>query len=301
MHIGIVVNPRSGRNKAGKLAQQCDEIARSRGHTTILHRTDQQDIAESSSELNSMDRLIFVGGDGTVHHALPQLIEHQTPFIHLATGTSNLISKELSMPKKPAEILDWVEQGESAKIDVPTLDSVPFLIMANFGMDASVIHRFEGARRKSGGFRNYVVPVVREMLSPGSAPLRIHVDGQPVLEQNRTNLTLANMKSYALQINPCPNADPTDSKIDVLASCCSTSIAWSLNTNLCRLRIKPPSSFSAQATSVTIESLNQPSPAQFDGEIAITPTMPIGILQPGQSVELVIGKHQIKHITRPGR
>jgi len=299
VHIGIIVNPRSGRNKAAILAQQCDVIARSRGHTTIVLQTDQQGNAEFKAQLKAMDRLIFVGGDGTVHHSLPQLIEHQTPFIHLATGTSNLISKELSMPKKPDEILDWIEQGGVAKIDVPTLDTVPFLIMANFGMDASVIHRFESARRKSGGFRNYVQPIIREMLRPGSASLMIHVDGKPLAPQRRTNLTLANMKSYALQINPCPHADPADSKIDLLASNCSTSIAWSLNTNLCRLRIKPPSSITAKGTSVTIESLNRPSPAQFDGEIAITPTMPDGILHPGQAVELLIGQHQIQYITKP--
>ncbi|MDF1869558.1 MAG: acylglycerol kinase family protein, partial [Phycisphaerales bacterium] len=105
MQIGIIVNPKSGRNKAQTLAQRCQSLLADHSHKVLTVETGQLGM---SDEIWESDRLIIIGGDGTVHHALPKLIKHQIPFYHLGTGTSNLISKELGMPQKPAVAVEWV-------------------------------------------------------------------------------------------------------------------------------------------------------------------------------------------------
>ncbi len=246
-----------------------------------------------------MDRVIIIGGDGTVHHTLPLLIKHQVPFYHLATGTSNLISKELKMPRSPAAITNWIEQGGSKEIDVARLDGVPFLIMCNFGMDASVIHRFESSRTSSGGFRNYVLPVTNEVFRPLPASVYIQVDGEQLAEFPRSNLLIANMRSYALGLNPCNHADPADNKLDLLECRCGSTPAWSIQGLLARCRLPIFRSRRHRATKIIVTGGSCPSPVQVDGEIARTPSMPDGILHPAQEIQVSVGHDRIRAISLP--
>ncbi|MFK7758446.1 MAG: diacylglycerol kinase family protein [Phycisphaerales bacterium] len=304
MNIGLIINPKSGRNKATMIGAQCERILRDRKHSVGILNTQQTDSLDQEI-FDHADRLVIIGGDGTVHHALPNLIKHQKPFIHLATGTSNLISKELKMPRNLEQCIQWVEQGGSAQIDVPTLDTVPFLIMCNFGMDASVIHRFQSARKRSGGFRNYIVPVIQESLQPNPARITINVPNfspNPIT-LDPGNLTIANMHSSALAIDPCPHADPTDGLLDILGSSCSTTISWTLQTLMHRLRLNTRSKIKLHAHTIQISvaetESRSPVVVQVDGEIANTPQMPEGRLQPGCEIKVEIGNHSIPHITAP--
>lgn len=296
MNIGIIVNPKSGRNKASQFAESCVNLLKRRYHTTsVLHTHELQ----QNDQVWSCDRLIIIGGDGTVHHTLPKLIKYQIPFYHLATGTANLIATEFNMPKKPATAVRWVERGGQAIIDVPTIDSVPFLVMCSLGMDAGVIHRFEQLRTHSGGFRNYIRPVIHEMLSPRPAHITIAADGTDLHVRQPMNLVIANMRSYALAINPCPEADPTDSQLNLLAAPCSTTLNWSIQTMLNRFRFQIPNSTRLQASNILITATDTPARIQIDGEIASTSNMPDGILDLQQSIKLQVGQYQIKYITAP--
>jgi len=296
MNIGIIVNTKSGRNKASQFAYECEQLLKSRGHSThILNTHDQTE----NDQFWSNDRLIIIGGDGTVHHTLPNLIEHQIPFYHLATGTSNLIATDLNMPKNPAAAVRWIELGGQTHFDIPTFDGRPFLVMCCMGMDAGVIHRFEHFRKGAGGFRNYIRPVLHETLRPRPAHLSINADGIKLDLKSPMNLVIANMRSYALKINPCPEADPADAKLDLLSAPSSTTLGWTLQTLLNRSRRSIPHATRLQASTLTITATHSPVPVQIDGEIATTPKLPQGLLQPHQSITVHIGNHQVPIISPP--
>jgi len=302
MNIGIIVNPKSGRNKASQFAKECERLLKAQGHISHTVNTNQlgtDDQFWRNREEWRPDRLIIIGGDGTVHHTLPKLIEHQIPFYHLATGTSNLIATELKMPKDPASAVHWIEQGGLATFDVPTLDNVPFIIMCSFGMDAGVIHRFEQLRTNSGGFRNYIKPVIYEAFNPRPAHLSINADGINLNIKSPINLVVANMRSYALGINPCPMANPTDIKLDLLGAPCTTTISWTLQTILNKFRIQIPNAQRLRFTTLTITGTSKPTVVQLDGEVASSPNVPNGILQPQQSITIRVGQHIVPIITPP--
>lgn len=296
MNIGIIANTRSGRNKASAFSHQCLRLLIKNGHQTTIFDTST---LEPCPEVWGTERLIIIGGDGTVHHALPELSQRKIPFYHLATGTSNLIAKELGMTRNASEAVRWVEQGGEGVLDVPTIDSVPFLIMCSLGMDAGIIHRFQQARTGSGGFRNYILPVLQEALRPRPATLKITYNDSNISPQSTSNVVVANLKSYALRINPCPNADPNDAKLDLLSVPCSTTLAWTFHNLLFQLRTQPRSAQRVIAPSFTIESVGQTNLVQMDGEIANTPNMPHGKLAPGTSIVLSIGNDTVVPISSP--
>lgn len=290
MNIGIIVNTRSGRNKAAHFSEQCQRLLTEKKHRVAVFDTSQPD---ADSTVWDSDRVIIIGGDGTVHHSLPKLIATQIPFYHLATGTSNLIAKELRMPRIASQAVRWIEQGGKSRLDTPTIDSVPFLIMCCIGMDAGIIHRFETSRQKSGGFRNYLRPVIQETLSPRPATIQISADGQEISVESPLNLIIANMHSYALGLDPCHEARSNDSTLDLLTVPCRTSFRWTLHNVFYRFRRQPPSAIRSRSNSISITGIgNTPSLVQMDGEIARTPNMPRGLIEPGCSIKFDIGIQQ---------
>lgn len=300
MNIGIFVNRRSGRNKAGPLAQRCEQLLSERSHTVSLCTPEQAaDSGYIDQFLEPLDRLVIVGGDGSVHHMLPNLIKRELPFFHLATGTSNLISKELKMPKDPEQAISWIEDGGVNKLDVPTIDGIPFLIMCSFGMDALVIHHFEGSRTRSGGFRNYVIPVFNTFFRPKGADVTLNIDGEPNQSIRGMNITIANMRSFALGINPCNKADPTDAQLDLLALTNRNSITWSLATWTSMLRLNPIGSQREQLKTLTITGGSVPTPVQVDGEIACSPHIESGMLMPGVAIGINVGQYHAYAVTAP--
>lgn len=297
MNIGIIINTRSGRNKAAHFSLKCQQLlSKNKHHVTVFDTTQP----ETAQNVWDTDRIIIIGGDGTVHHSLPKLISTQIPFYHLATGTSNLIAKELRMPRIASEAVRWIEQGGNGQLDAPTIDSVPFLIMCCIGIDAGIIHRFQTLRKKSGGFRNYILPVIQEILAPRPAKIQITVDGQQVSIDSPQNLLIANMRSYALGLDPCHEANSTDSTLDILAVPCRTGFQWTLHNSFYRIRRQPPSAIRLLSRTISITAHgNSPSLVQMDGEIARTPNMPSGLLESGVSIDFCIGNQTVIPLRPP--
>lgn len=272
MRIAIVYNPRSGRGKALRLAQGVAQHLTRRGHTHRTHEMldDPGAIAQSVEEA---DRVVVVGGDGTVHHLLPLLAKTRTPFYHCGTGTANLIGRELGMPSKPEHAVTRLERELApTMLDLPTCNGRPFLIMVSLGIDASVIHRFEESRKR-GGYRAYVMPVISEVLSPrpGHVSVRAlnendagNAHGVPPLPDGENSgprsgadfgaqttgtgvLVIANMRSYGGGFNPCADARPDDGLLDMALIPCRTSVGAGVRYGMMGLRL--PGAASARGRS----------------------------------------------------
>lgn len=287
MRIAIVYNPRSGRGRAQRLADAIADRARSRGHTMHAHDIStaggppEHDIAEA-------DRLVIVGGDGTVHHLLPQLARTQTPFYHAATGTANLIAHALRMPSKPARILPLLEHDtQPVRIDLPLCNGKPFIIMTSLGMDASVIHRLEESRTL-GGYRAYIRPVAREILSPRFAHAKVELDHQHAPNLSRPGiLVIANMPNYGGHFNPCPRARWNDGQLDIAHIPGTSSITSGLRYLALLARL--PAATTGRAGHITLTATT-PSPIQIDGE---KPTQLPSTLAPDQRLEFTLSTQSI--------
>lgn len=294
MKITLIVNPKSGRGKALAIARSITTLLDQRSHRvrTLEFASDQELI---HSEITDSDRVVIIGGDGTVHHLLPILAKTQTPMYHLGTGTANLISKEFGMFNSPAKVVEHLEnESEPTSIDLPTCNGVPFLIMVSLGIDASVIHRFEESRTHRGGYRAYIQPVVREVLHPRIANISIkHADHPPY--QHSGILIVSNLRSYGGGFNPSPNADPTDGLLDAVAIKCTTSVGAGLQYGFLKTRRSSVKMKRVFSDSFQITGNRTPSNVQIDGEKASRiPGLDDGILKPGELLEIQMSKDQIQ-------
>lgn len=265
MQIAILMNPKSGRNKAEQLAGGLAQLLRARGHSITL--CDVHEPGEPiDGAISGCRRVVVVGGDGTMHHLLRPLCDAQIPVYHLATGTANLIAKYFGFSRSPETIVkDLEREHDPILLDVPIANGTPFLILLSLGMDASVIHRFEAARTTSGGYRAYIAPTVREVISPRPARLSIEYANHQNMTMGRPGgLMVANMPSYALGINPCADADPRDGLIDARVYRATTAFGCGFRFGLMRLRLGANNTL--RTDRITIRAIDRPCPVQIDGE-----------------------------------
>ncbi|MCA9276832.1 MAG: hypothetical protein KDA29_12455 [Phycisphaerales bacterium] len=285
MRFTIIANPRSGRGKASKLAHALEQLADARGHliNTIFvgpqWQLEDEQICES-------DRLIIVGGDGTVHHMLRQLARTQTPFYHLATGTANLIALAFRMSSRPSRAIQQLETDcQPSRIDLPECNGHPFLIMTSLGMDASVIHRLEESRTL-GGFRAYIRPVIREVLSPRIARLRVTIDDES-FDCKPGVLVVANLPNYGGHFNPCRGACCDDSLLDIANIPGTTSLG--VGVRYLSLLARLPAAKLARGSIVRVEAVDD-SHIQIDGE---KPKAIASLLTPGATLEFRMSESSV--------
>ncbi len=263
MRLTLISNPRSGRGKARKLSDAIASIATTRGHT-VNPMTIDSGGAITPGQIADSDRLVIVGGDGTVHHLLGLLRDTQIPFYHCGTGTANLICHAFRMSRRPATLVEHLERDTPPlRVDLPLCNGHPFLIMTSLGMDASVIHRLEESRTL-GGYRAYIRPVLREILHPRFAHARVELDAQPALHLSKPGvLVVANMPNYGGHFNPCRHAQWNDAKLDIALIPATTSITAGIR--FLALLARLPAATRATASSITITAQSD-SPIQIDGE-----------------------------------
>ncbi|MEA5615399.1 diacylglycerol/lipid kinase family protein [Nodularia spumigena] len=294
MRIAILANPRSGRGKALMLAEQLGAILQSRGHT--VHRQDTGPDLDLSVLVgvtgmhepgvpagpgsggvggvagDRADRLVIVGGDGTVHHAAQAVAESGVPLYHLATGTENLFARSFRMPKDPAAAADRLERNHPpTEIDLGSANGVPFTLMCSVGVDASVIHRVETVREKPGrrgGHLAYILPGLTEGLRPRPAKVHITADGEPVTPPAGFVGTaiVSNLPAYALRMDPACDAVPNDGRLDLALLPYGTSVGTAWGLLRCKLRSKGIRRIRAASFEIRSADPTAMNPVQIDGE-----------------------------------
>ena len=85
--------------------------------------------------------LLFVcGGDGTINEAVNGLAGSETALAVIPAGTVNLWAREVGLLAKPEEAVRLAVDGVRRRIDLGRVGDRHFLLMAGFGLDATVAH-----------------------------------------------------------------------------------------------------------------------------------------------------------------
>ena len=226
MHVGILYNPRAGRGR-GEAAALDIERALTRASIRVKKASVSDGFTGFADLRKGIDALVIAGGDGTLHHALPALADSRLPIYHAAMGTENLFAREFGHRATPACVLAALRHGRVRDIDLALLERAPrsgswrkdhtlFSIVASIGPDASIVHRLCAGR--SGPIRHlsYLRPIVAELPDPTFPTMSVRVGNRVLAEKEPGALFVANLRQYALRINPLMSADPSDGLIDAL-------------------------------------------------------------------------------------
>jgi len=188
----LVYNPAAGRYPSRLLTERAAKALREQGWEIYIEQTlNSSHIAQLATQAvdEDMDAFIVVGGDGSINHALPALIDTRTALGVLPAGTANVWAQELGLPG--LSWTRWMALEESARrllyakiccVDVGMCNDRPFLLWAGVGLDAFIVHRIEPRKRwgKHFAIAHYATSAIWSASLWHGLNLRVNIDGREV-------------------------------------------------------------------------------------------------------------------------
>ncbi len=233
---------------------------------------------ETSLNLENKDLLIIYGGDGTLHEAIPEAVKWQVPVALLPAGTTNVLARELGIPRDPERALSLVPRRKLQRIHLgqgdwgqaredlsPISRRRYFHLMAGIGFDGDVISRTGQHVKKALGMTAYWLAAHISLLKYPMTPFELSLEGEV---HQGTFAVIGNARKYGGELHLTPKASVQENCLDV---CLFTSqqrwryllYLWGV---LSGRHLSYPDVLYRKVQHLKVSS-DRPVPIQMDGEL----------------------------------
>lgn len=209
-------NPRAGRGEAEDLAERTRAEASRRGHTVTLLPSDSVAACRAALEdakAGRIDRLVIVGGDGTVHQAIQVAVGTTLVVGVVPAGSGNDLVGALGLGTDPTTAID-LALGPSSAIDLLRIDGRYGATVATLGFSVSVNRRADSLRWPRGQIK-YTVATLLELVGLHRYPVTIDLDGRR-LAVSPNLLAFANTPTFGGGMRIAPDAKPDDGRLELV-------------------------------------------------------------------------------------
>jgi YegS/Rv2252/BmrU family lipid kinase len=162
---------------------------------------------------NGFDRVIAVGGDGTVNEVGRGLLGTDTALGIIPLGSGNGFARHLKISLNYQKANQVAQHGEIVSSDHGILNGKPFFCTAGTGFDAQVGQRFAQAGRR--GFVSYAQASFMEYFHYSPQNYKITIDGK-TFSRRAFMITCANTSQWGYNAYIAPNASLNDGLIDLV-------------------------------------------------------------------------------------
>ncbi len=204
----FILNPASG---AGNGLQEQWRSLATEWCGTRMHVQDWLELGEKPAgnsrsvreriEAFRPDRVIAVGGDGTLKMLAEMLAGSDLPLAFLPAGSANGMALELSLPASPDERLALAMEGKPRRMDMLRVNGHCSVHLSDIGLNAQLIKYFEQGGRR--GMWGYVREAWKVWRRKEKFSLEIRADGN-IMRREAWMIVVANSRLYGtgLAINP---------------------------------------------------------------------------------------------------
>ena len=217
MRILLITNPAAGASNRSQI-NLLDWVTRFAGHTVTIETPKTPDEALRAVQrcvAEGYDRILTMGGDGTINSIVSALAETEIALGIIPTGTVNVLARELGIPLDPLKALEVALAGRIRRLDLGIANGKCFTLMAGLGFDAKVVSE--------------IVPRWKELFGPVAyltAGLQVLTRYKPshftlTLENNTFSLpawllVVGNAGYYAYEMCIARDASMDDGMLDVI-------------------------------------------------------------------------------------
>ncbi|MFZ1117832.1 MAG: diacylglycerol kinase family protein [Propionibacteriaceae bacterium] len=166
-----------------------------------------------------VDRVIAVGGDGTIRMVADRLAGSGLPMAVVPVGTGNLLARNLDIPLTEEEAIEVACGYHTRDIDLikVTADGVPgehFAVIGGLGVDAMIMEETDPQLKDVIGAGAYFVAAAKAL---GRTPIemRIAVDDYRPHRRRAMICAIGNVGTLAGNLTLLPDARPDDGRLDV--------------------------------------------------------------------------------------
>ncbi|MEP7253023.1 MAG: diacylglycerol kinase family protein [Ginsengibacter sp.] len=217
LKILFVLNPASG----GKRKISWEPIIRKffSGRKDIiefyeLRGNDDSDSLKYWFNKFSPQRVVAVGGDGTISLVAKQLLGTDIAMGILPGGSANGMAKELEIPGEPEEALDIIVNGKIKCCDLIKIneDDICFHL-ADFGLNARLVKYFDESPWR--GMWGYIRMIAKVMWHKKLMNARIITDTNDI-DTKAYMIVIANASKYGTGAVINPNGKVNDGKFEIV-------------------------------------------------------------------------------------
>jgi diacylglycerol kinase (ATP) len=212
--ILFIVNLFSGANAKTKKIALMNALNGNNLNTIIqteypYHATE---IAKEGVE-NNIDRIIAVGGDGTVNEVAKSLINTETALGIIPFGSGNGLARHLKIPMEFSKAIIHASEAIIQSIDSCLLNDIPFVCTAGVGFDAYVASIF--SKKKTRGLLTYIQCTFEAYWNFKPTLYHYDVNGLSYSEKLFA-ITFANASQYGNDAVVAPESKINDGLIDMV-------------------------------------------------------------------------------------
>lgn len=183
--IAFIVNKTAGRNRTASLWTQLEPRLRSRqGDFSVFftsHKGSGSRLAQHAQGLG-FNRIIVVGGDGTLHEAVNGIHPGSCQIGIIPTGTGNDFCRSLGIPLDPYSSGDYIFDNNLRLVDLGRVNGHMFINVAGVGFDAQVAEKVNTSPmlKALSGTAAYLLGVLVTLVKFRNIPLTVTVDGTDI-------------------------------------------------------------------------------------------------------------------------
>ena len=199
----FIINAASGKNNTDWNELISSHFSDKPVNALIYLLPEKCDLQELKKKIDAEkpDKVIAVGGDGTVKLAAEALIETGIPLGIFPAGSANGMAKELGIPEDPMKAFDIIENGEPKKIHLVRVNDEICIHLSDIGFNAFVVKKFEEENVR--GMWGYFKSAWRVLWQHDRIDVQIRSD-DGYLKRDAAMVVIANGTKYGngVVINP---------------------------------------------------------------------------------------------------
>ena len=205
LKILFVINPVSGGKNKQDWESAIKDYFKSEQHISEFYlltgKNDKPSILHYIERF-SPDRVIAVGGDGTVKMIAEILQETEMALGILPAGSANGMAKELKIPLNVQQALDLITNGECKRLDLIKINDEEICFhLSDAGLNALLVKHFESSKRR--GMWGYAKVILKTMWHKSLLYATIKTDAEEI-KRKAYMVVIANAQTYGTGavINP---------------------------------------------------------------------------------------------------
>jgi len=217
LKILFIINPISGGKKKQDLEAAIRNYFKPLDHIIELYQLSGSDDTRSIEhyiKLFNPDRVVAVGGDGTIKLLAEILKETSIPMGIIPAGSANGMAKELNIPFVVEAALKIVLEGEPKKIDLIKINEEELCIhLSDIGLNAMIVKYYD--QSKTRGWWSYAKALFRVLIEKQKFRCTIKTD-EGTIKRKAYMVVLANATQYGMGGVINPEGDVADNYFEVV-------------------------------------------------------------------------------------
>ena len=144
----LVVNPISGDVDKSEIIATANQFAENENIKLIVFETtgnnDDKEIQRLQKE-NEAERIIIVGGDGTIKMVAEAVQDHNVILGIIPGGSANGLSVDLNLPEELEENLKIAFHNSYMEMDMISINGKKSLHLSDIGINAELVRNYENS------------------------------------------------------------------------------------------------------------------------------------------------------------